>query len=134
MALFSVTLPVIAILDEKLFVGHAVGHIDRTGSIELLSVLKPKVRCTGRFRYTSLQTGVADMRCDDGVAATLAFDALGVFSGHGHGSTPKGPASFTFGLDYKEAARHLTLPDGTRLAETLEGLRLQSAGSSEGSR
>lgn len=128
MGLFSVTLPVIAILHDDLFVGEAIGYLDRTGTIGLRSVLDPKIKCVGNFRYTGLKTGIADMHCDDGADARLLFDALGAFSGYGGGSTPKGRASFTFGLDPQEAASHLTLPPGKKLVATFEGLRLESAG------
>jgi hypothetical protein len=130
MGLFSVTLPVIAILHDDLFVGEAVGYLDRTGTIDLRSVLDPKIKCAGSFRYTGLKTGVADLQCDDGAEARLSFNALSAFSGYGAGSTPKGPASFTFGLNPKEAASHLTLPQGKKLIERIEGLRLESVNSS----
>jgi hypothetical protein len=126
MGLFSVTLPVIAILHDDLFVGEAVGYLDRTGTIDLRSVLDPKIKCVGSFRYTGLKTGLADMQCDDGAEAKLSFNALSAFSGYGFGSTPRGPASFTFGLKPDEAASHLTLPQGKRLIEKIEGLRLES--------
>jgi hypothetical protein len=126
MGLFSVTLPVIAILHDDLFVGEAVGYLDRTGTIDLRSVLDPEIKCIGSFRYTGLRTGLADMQCDDGAEATLSFNALSAFSGYGYGSTPRGPASFTFGLNREEAASHLTLPQGKKLIERTEGLRLES--------
>jgi hypothetical protein len=124
--LFSVTLPVIAILHDDLFVGEAIGYLNRTGTIDLQSVLDPKIKCVGSFRYTGLKAGLADMKCDDGVEASLSFNALSVFSGYGAGSTPKGPASFTFGLDPTEAASYLTLPQGKRLIKGSEGLVLES--------
>ena len=86
--LFSVTLPVIAILHDDLFVGEAVAYLDRTGTIQLRSVLDPKNKYVGSFRYTGPKTGVADMRSDDGAEARLSFNALSTFSGYGHGSTP----------------------------------------------
>lgn len=127
MGLFSVTLPIIAILHDDLFVGEAVGYLDRTGTINLRSVLDPKIKCVGSFRYTGLKTGVADMQCDDGAAARLSFNALSAFSGYGYGSTPRGPASFTFGLGAEEAASHLILPQGKQLIKRSGGLRLESA-------
>lgn len=54
---------------------------------------------------TELKTGLADMKCDDGAEARLSFNALSAFSGYGVGSTPKGPASFTFGLNPKKRLR-----------------------------
>ena len=126
MGLFTVTLQVIAILDDNLFIGEAVAHIDRTGTIALRSAVDPKDRCVGSFRFTSLKGGLADMRCDDGVEAQLSFNALGVFSGYGYGSTLRGPASFTFGLNLEEAAAHLTVPQGKKLVQRSDGLRLES--------
>jgi hypothetical protein len=127
MRLFTVTLPVIAILNGNLYMGEALAHIDRTGTIALRSVVDTKDRCVGSFRFTSLKTGLADMRCDDGVEAQLSFNALGVFSGYGYGSTLRGPASFTFGLSPEEAAVHLTVPQGKKLVQGTEGLRLESS-------
>ena len=126
MGLLSVRLPVIAILHDDLFVGEAVGYLDRTGTIDLRSALDPKDKCVGNFRYTGSKTGLADMRCDNGVEARLSFNALSAFSGYGHGSTLSGPASFTFGLNPEEAAPHLTIPQGKKLIEGSEGLRLVS--------
>jgi len=126
MGLFTVTLPVIAILNGNLYIGDAVAHVNRTGTITLRSVLDPKDRCVGSFRFTNLKTGLADMRCDDGVEAQLSFNAVSVFSGYGYGSTPKGPASFTFGLGPEAAAVRLTVPRGKKLVQTNDGLRLES--------
>ena len=83
MGLFAVKLPVIAILHDELFVGEAGGHIDRSGTIDLRSVLDPEKKCVGTFRYTGPKTGRADMRCDDGAEARLSFNALSAFSGYG---------------------------------------------------
>jgi hypothetical protein len=65
------------------------------------------------------------MHCDDGAEAKLPFTTLSTFSGHGRGSTPAGPASFTFGLEPEEAAKHLELPPGKRLVRRGERLRLE---------
>src|SRR5262245_37505512 len=124
--LFSVTLLVIAILHDDLFVGEVIGYIDRTGTIDLRSALAPITKCVGSFRYTGPKTGLADMRCDDGVQVILSFNVLSIFSGYGYGNTSVGPASFTFGLDPEEAASHLMFPHGRRLIQRLEGLRLEA--------
>src|SRR5450631_2423729 len=42
--LFTVTLPVIAILNDNLYMGEAVAYIDRTGTIAVRSVVDPKNR------------------------------------------------------------------------------------------
>jgi hypothetical protein len=127
MGLFSVKLPVIAILHGDLFVGEAIASVNRKGTIDLRSVLDGKGKCFGSFRFTDAKTGVADMQCNDGSAARLSFNALSTFSGYGSGSTPNGPASFTFGLRPEVAALHLILPPGKKLVEGSEGLRLESA-------
>ena len=127
MGLFSVKLPVIAVLHGELFVGEAIASVNRKGTIDLRSVLDGKGKCFGSFRFTDAKTGVADMQCNDGSAARLSFNALSTFSGYGSGSTPNGPASFTFGLRPEVAALHLILPPGKKLVEGSEGLRLESA-------
>ena len=126
MGLFSVKLPVIAILHGDLFVGEAIAYLNRTGTIDLRSVHDANGKCFGRFRFTDAKTGVADMQCNDGSVARLSFSALSSFSGYGSGSTPNGPASFTFGLRPEDAASHLIFPPGTKLVKGSEGLRLES--------
>jgi len=127
MGLFSVKLPVIAILHGDLFVGNAIAYLNRKGTIDLQSVRDASARCFGSFRFTEATTGVADMQCNDGATARLSFSALSSFSGYGSGSTPNGPASFTFGLRPEVAGLHLILPPGKKLVEGREGLRLESA-------
>lgn len=127
MGLFSVKLPVIAILHGDLFVGNATAYLSRKGTIDLRSVLDANGRCFGSFRFTDAKNGVADMQCNDGANARLSFSALSSFSGYGSGSTPSGPASFTFGLRPEVAALHLILPPGKKLVEGSGGLRLESA-------
>jgi len=126
MGLFSVKLPVIAILHGDLFVGNAIAQLNRKGTIDLQSVLDANGKCFGNFRFTEANAGIADMQCNDGSAAQLSFSALSTFSGYGSGSTPSGPASFTFGLRPEVAALHLILPPGKKLVEGSEGLRLES--------
>jgi hypothetical protein len=123
---FSVRVPVVAILHDELFVGEAVGYVDRTGTIEVKSVVDSADRCVGTFRYTGSDTGVVQLRCHDGSEARLSFEGLGAFSGYGQGNTRRGPASFTFGLDPAEAASHLKVPPDKKLVEGAEGLRLES--------
>jgi hypothetical protein len=125
MSLFSVKLPVIAILDGDLFVGDAIAYLNRKGTIDLRSVLDANGKCLGSFRFTDARTGVADMQSSDGAKARLSFSALSAFSGYGSGSTPSGPASFTFGLRPEIAASHLILPPGKMLVQTSDGLRLE---------
>jgi hypothetical protein len=121
--LFSATAPVVAILHDDLFIGEAVGYIDRTGTIDIHSALNPSIKCVGSFRYTGAKTGVADVRCNDGAEAQLSFNSLSTLSGYGYGKSTRDPASFTFGLTPEEAAERLTLPVGKRLIRKAEGPR-----------
>ncbi|PUE29024.1 hypothetical protein B9Z39_02805 [Limnohabitans sp. JirII-29] len=111
-------------LADDLFLGEAVGYMDRTGTIDIKSALNPDTRCVGSFRYTGAKTGVASVRCNDGEEAVLNFNALSTLSGYGIGKTSKGPASFTFGLTPEEAAQYLTLPKGKKLSKQPAGPRL----------
>jgi len=124
-SLFSVTAPVLAVLHDDLFVGEAVGYLDRTGSIDIRSALDPSVKCVGGFRYTGSRIGVADVRCNDGAEGRFSFNSLSALSGYGYGRTTRGPASFTFGLAPEEAANYLTLPKGMRLIRKPEGPTLE---------
>jgi hypothetical protein len=58
-------------------------------------------------------------------AARLMFNSLSAFRGDDYGSTPKGPASFTFGLKPQEAMSYLKISPGRKLVETTDGLRLE---------
>ena len=115
MGLFSATAPVIAVLQDDLFLGEAVGYIDRTGTINIQSTINPDIRCIGEFRYTGSRTGTASIRCNDGNVANISFNSLSALSGYGVGSTFRGPASFTYGLTPEQASQYLTLPQGKTL-------------------
>lgn len=121
MGLFSASAPVLAVLSDDLFVGTAVGYIDRTGTIAIHSALNPSVQCVGEFRYTGSKTGVATVRCNDGAVAQMSFNGLTMLSGYGYGRTTRGPASFTFGLTPSQAAKYLTLPAGKKIISRPDG-------------
>jgi hypothetical protein len=116
MGLFSATAPVIAILADDLFLGEAVGYMDRTGTIQIKSSVNEDIRCIGEFRYTGAKTGIARVRCTDGAEASLDFTGLSALSGYGFGKSSRGPASFTFGLTPEQASQYLKLPQGKKLA------------------
>lgn len=124
MGLFTATAPVLAMLQDDLFTGEAVGYMDRTGTISMTSTIDPDRKCVGQFRYTGSKVGVARVQCNDGAEGELTFNALSMLSGHGYGRTSRGPASFTFGLTPEEASRYLTLPKGKRLNKEGERPRL----------
>jgi hypothetical protein len=121
MGFFTASAPVVAIMYDDLFVGQAVGYMDRTGTIDAHSALDPSKRCVGQFRYTGSNTGVARLQCNDGAEGELSFNALGPLSGYGYGRLGRGPASFTYGLTPEEAAQYLTLPAGKRIIRKPSG-------------
>ena len=125
--LFSVKEPVYAVVNEVLLVGEAIGHWDRAGTITVHSTLDASLVCSGSFRFTHARRGVATIQCSDGSVGDLEFDALGVVSGHGSGTTSKGPVSFTFGLSPAEATPYLNLPKGKKILVTEDGPKLQDA-------
>jgi hypothetical protein len=100
--------------------------MDRTGTIDMTSVVDPSLKCVGQFRYTGSKTGVATVRCNDGAVAELSFNGLSTLSGYGYGKTSRGPASFTFGLTPEQAAKYLTLPKGKQLIKRDKGTVLES--------
>lgn len=126
LGLTSAKSPVLAILADDLFTGEAVGYMDRTGTIDIASVVDPNLKCVGQFRYTGSKTGVAIVRCNDGGVAELSFNGLSLLSGYGYGTTSRGPASFTFGLTPEQASKYLTLPKGKHLIKREKGPALES--------
>ncbi|MGQ0595861.1 hypothetical protein [Aquabacterium sp.] len=120
----SVSASVVAVLHDDLFVGKAVGYMDRTGTLDLQSALDPQLRCVGQFYYTGSSSGQASVQCNDGATGTMSFNALGMASGYGYGNTSRGPASFTFGLDTEDAEKYLKLPKGKKIAPTPKGPQL----------
>lgn len=128
MGLFSATAPVIAVLADDLFLGEAVGYMDRTGTIQIKSQVNEDIRCIGEFRYTGAKTGIARVRCTDGAEATLDFTGLSALSGYGFGKSSRGPASFTFGLTPEQASQYLKLPKGKKLVPSdTKGTKLTDA-------
>jgi hypothetical protein len=123
-SLISVSAPVIAILKDDLFTGTAVGYADRTGTIDVASILDPDTRCVGNFAYVGTKIGKGELRCNDGSAGTFQFNGLTMRSGYGLGTTTRGSMSFTFGLNTVEAAEYLRLPQGKTLRETIKDKKL----------
>ncbi|MBT9553922.1 MAG: hypothetical protein IV088_24015 [Hydrogenophaga sp.] len=126
LGLTSAKSPVLAILADDLFTGEAVGYMDRTGTIDIASVVDPNLKCVGQFRYTGSKAGVATVRCNDGGVGELSFNGLSLLSGYGYGTTSRGPASFTFGLTPEQALKYLTLPKGKQLIKREKGPVLES--------
>jgi hypothetical protein len=121
MGLFSATAPVIAILQDDLFLGTAVGYMDRTGTIDITSQVNPSLKCIGNFRYTGSKIGVGRMTCNDGNIAEFQFNGLSTLSGYGFGRSNRGGVSFTFGLTPEEAVEYLKIPSNKKLEKSSEG-------------
>jgi len=121
---FSATAPVIAILQDDMLTGEAVGYMDRTGTIKMTSVLDASLSCIGQFRYTGAKTGTGSVICNDGSSGDFQFHGLTRLSGYGLGKSARGPLSFTFGLTPEEAQQYLVLPKGKRITKEKEGIRL----------
>ncbi|HET9405375.1 MAG TPA: hypothetical protein VFO57_12405 [Burkholderiales bacterium] len=124
MELLSATRMVIAILADDLFVGEAEGHLGGAGTVAIRSQQHPALTCLGQFTSSSVLGGSGEMRCSDGATATFDFKRLGVFRGHGFGSTSRGPMSFVYGLTAREAGPYLKLPGGKRLTHNGTELEL----------
>lgn len=122
---FLIREPVYALVGTELFTGEGRARVDRSGVLAVRSTLDPMLHCVGRFAFTSRSAGEAELHCSDGVAARLAFESLGLTSGHGRGTTPRGPASFTFGLSPEKAAPWLDIPPGKRMVKSATGVRLE---------
>lgn len=121
MGFTSATAPVIAMLRDDLFTGTAVGYMDRTGTIEVVSVISPELRCIGQFRYTGTKVGVGEMTCNDGLRAAFQFNGLSMLSGYGFGSTERGALRFTFGLTPAQAETYLKIPAGKKIESDAKG-------------
>lgn len=121
MGLFSATAPVIAILQDDMFLGTATGYLDRTGKIEIASQVNPTLKCIGSFKYTGSKQGDGRMTCNDGVDAFFQFNALSTLSGYGFGKSNRGAVTFTFGLTPDEAVEYLKIPDNKKYQKNSEG-------------
>lgn len=122
---FSASAPVIAFLKDDMFSGMAVGYIDRTGTINMQSVLDDSVSCIGQFHYTGSRIGIGTIQCNDGSSGDFQFHSLSSLSGYGLGKSSRGPLSFTFGLTPEEAQQHLIMPKGKRIIKDNAKIRLE---------
>ena len=123
LAIFSSTLPTVAIVDAQLLQGEMQLFPDHTGTVTLRSRGVPDsgaaalTSCMGRLRYTSTTSGAIDLRCNGGVVADLKITLLGDTRGYGYGPTATGTASLTFGLSASETRAHLLVPANRQLVD-----------------
>lgn len=145
MAVFSSTVPAIAIVNGQLLQGDMQLYPDRTGTVTLRSdadvnstaaagplpnlVQAPAkgvvASCMGRMRYTATTTGTVDLNCNDGASAGLQVNLLGETRGYGRGVTGAGDASLVFGMAPAEARAHLVVPANRQLVERAEAPYLE---------
>lgn len=123
---FSVTAPVIAILDGKLLVGEVIGHLAGWGTIALHSRSKAGLTCAGEYSATEALGDAGQLRCSDGTTATFQFQRLSLRRGYGAGTGGKA-LSFTYGLTAEESAPYLKLPAGKELKADGNHLTLVAA-------
>lgn len=92
----TLTLPVSGQLQttKEAFTGHATGHMDGAGEIEL--VMADSTKCLGTFVYVNGRQGAGTLKCTDGRTGTLEFVSTGK-RGTGSGSLNGAPFTFTFG-------------------------------------
>jgi hypothetical protein len=123
---FSVTAPVIAILDGELLVGEVIGHLAGWGTIALHSRSKAGLTCAGEYSATEALGDAGQLRCSDGTTATFQFQRLSLRRGYGAG-TSGSALSFTYGLTAEESAPYLKLPAGKELKADGNHLTLVAA-------
>lgn len=121
MRLVASSAPALAIVEDTPLSGKAVVAIDRSGTLNLESETEPKVKCMGTMRYTATTSGVATLKCSNGVDVLMPFNAISETKGYGSGRTAQGVASFTFGMDLEDAIAYLRPPAGKRIVATPEG-------------
>lgn len=112
----AATRAVIAIMDGELFIGEAEGHLDGAGTLVIHSRKNPSLSCRGEFTSSAELGGNGSLRCSDGATATFQFRRLGIFRGHGAGTTSKGTMSFAYGLAPEDAAPYLKMPAGKKFS------------------
>jgi hypothetical protein len=125
--LFSATGPVIAILDGKLLVGEATGHLGGWGTIALHSPSIAGLTCVGEFSATDALGDAGQLRCSDGLSAVFSFQRLTLRRGYGAGASDGSALSFTYGLSAEDSAPYLKLPAGQELRRDGTHLELVTA-------
>src|SRR5688572_22963588 len=124
---FSSTGPVIAILDGKLLVGEATGHLGGWGTIALHSRSIAGLTCVGEFSATEALGDAGQLTCSDGSSAPFSFQRLTLRRGYGAGSSVGSALSFTYGLSAEDSAPYLKLPAGQELRRDGSNLELVTA-------
>jgi len=114
------TLPVLAVIGGRLFLGEAQpahGYNLRT-AIRFTSAGAPAVNCVGNYR---LGSEGFDISCDDGVRLFGEITMEDMHSGYGEGRASSGKFAFTYGLGVKAAVRRLAASTGAAISIDAEG-------------
>jgi hypothetical protein len=136
-------LEVNAILNGKLYLGKVVVKGGETlsdalpsGTFDLYSTDGSDTTCSGQFQfltesarssYHEADEGVAELRCSNGIYAVYALkQTSSQGAGYGRGRTTDEYSTLVYGhrLDAADGAKHLVLPPGHRLIDTIDGPRL----------
>lgn len=123
MRVLATSAPALAVVGERVLTGEMLLYTDRSARLQLQSDNDPALSCMGTLRYTATTSGSVNLSCSDGTLAQLPFTALG--ETRGHGGTPGGPISFTYGLAPAPARAWLSPPPGKRLVVSGDSLHLE---------
>lgn len=112
---FSATRPVIAMVDDDIFVGEAEGHINGAGTVSIHSQKDPDLTCVGSFTSTAELGGSGQLNCSNGTIAKFHFQRVSAFRGYGGGTFGRTSISFAYGFKPDEVGPYLKLPVGKKL-------------------
>lgn len=140
MGVWSCSQPVLATFDkdDEIYRGTASVAVLPLGSGDIaMSNSKGRI-CSGTYHYLNADlsvnvislVGLAAIKCDDGMTASMRFRAISKTSGWGTGKTSSGDkVSFTYGLREDEARMYLNLPEAS-----IDDDKSDSGGGKDGSK
>jgi hypothetical protein len=118
------TLPVIAVLGDRVLVGTATEPEVNGRSIFKIETQKgPWIGCEGAFAAYGAGGGPVSAECSNGEKLIGAFTVLSDTSGHGsfEARPDHQPFRFTFGLELKDALKYFRLPGRQTLVRGTDG-------------
>jgi hypothetical protein len=117
--LLSSKVSVFAIVNGELLTGDLNLTPDRSGKMTLIGqsgVANATIHsCVGQSRYEASNSGVIDLRCDDGTNTSMRFSLISETRGYAYGATGQGRSSLAFGLPASEARAYLQVPANQKL-------------------
>ena len=118
---FSSGVDAYVIVSGQLLTGDVVLIPDRTGRLTFSANSGTVTTCAGSMRHTAVNSGMIDLRCNNGSVAQLQFTLITETRGYAYGKADDGPVSLTFGLSATDARAFLTVPEGKKLVEAAKG-------------